>query len=73
MGAEVVESWGFRVELKANEGEGLSSDLADRREAFESACRVLHHIVLNGGVASVVELHGLVDRLVRAAIGECHL
>lgn len=59
---EVEEPRRIWVELEADKREGFPSDLADLRVGFESASGVSEDIVLDGRVACVVQLDGLVDR-----------
>ena len=73
LGIEVVESRRLWLELKADESERFSTDLTDSRESLEGAGCVLHNLVLNGRVASVVQLDSLIDRLGRAARREGNL
>ena len=72
LGPKVIESRRLWVELEADECERLACDLADRRVRFECTCRILHDAVLDRGIARVIQLHGLVNALVRAAVGEAH-
>ena len=72
LGRKVIETRRLWVELKADECERLACDLANRRVRFECTCRILHDAILDRGIARVIQLHGLVDALVRAAVGEGH-
>jgi len=73
LGREVIETRRLGVELKADQGERLACDLANRRVRFEITRGVLHDAVLNRGITCVVKLDGLVDRLIGAARRELRL
>lgn len=70
LGRKVVKTWRFWIELEADKSERLASNLANGWVRFECSCRVLHDVVLHWGIARVVQLHGLVDTLIRTAVGE---
>ena len=63
---EIVISWLSWIELEAHYAERLAVDQTNVRECFEGLGGVLEDFIINRGVAGVVDLHSLVDRLARA-------
>ena len=70
---EVVVSGRFGIEFEANDSEALSLDEAVLRVGLESLGLVREKLEVDGGVASISDLQGLVDRLIWSTRWENHI